>query len=123
MGICSDRVFACGQACLGPCSAAFDIDVQRLHSGEIEYDSAFCGAVPGIAVAAAAYGELHSGLTRQRYDAGDVVRIRNPGDDRRPAVVPAVEYGARLIIFGILRVDHPALDPGAELLDEVLVFS
>jgi hypothetical protein len=74
--------------------------------------------VAGYAVAAAADGELQSGLAGEGYDARDVRLVCDPDDDRRPAVDIAVEDGAALVVPGVLRSDHPPLEGRAELGDE-----
>ena len=100
---------------LGPGGAPLGVDLQRLHVREVEHDPAIGDAVTGDAVAAAADGELQPGLARERDDARDIGRVRGPDDDRRPAVDPAVEDGARLVVAGVVGRDHPAVEVGAEV--------
>ena len=111
------RVFAGGQPRLGPGGAAFGIDLQRPHVREVEHDPPVGDAVTGDAVAAAADGQLQPGLARQRDDASDVGRVRGPDDDRRPAVDPAVEDGAGLVVLGVVRRDHSSAKWSIELRD------
>jgi len=74
-------------------------------------------AVTGAAVAAAADGELPPGLSRARDDARNVGRVRHPDDDGWPAINPADEDGARLVVAGVARRDHPTVEGGAQVRD------
>jgi cytochrome c1 len=65
----SDRVLARRQPGLRRGGLALDVDVQTTHVREIEHDAALGDAVPGQAVAAAADGQLHLVLARERDDA------------------------------------------------------
>jgi hypothetical protein len=71
--------------------------------------------VTGEAVAAAADGEFQPALARERDDAGDVGGVGDADDECRPAIEPAIEDGARLVVAGVVRRDHPTVEGGAEL--------
>jgi hypothetical protein len=68
-------------------------------------------------VATAADGQLQPRVTRQRDDVGDLVGVGGLDDDGWVAVDAAVEDGARLVVVGIPRRDHPAVEGGAQLPD------
>ena len=110
------RVLPCGQPRLGPRGASIRIDRQRPHVREVEHDPPVRDPVTRSAVTAAADGQLQPGLARDRDDTRDLVRVRQTNDDRGPSVDAAVEHGARLVVAGIVRFDHPAVQ-GAELRD------
>ena len=105
VGIGRDRVRGRGQARLGPCGPALHVDLERLHVPEVEHDPAVGRAVPGVAVAAAADGELRSALASERDDSRDIVGIRDPHDRRRALVRPAVEGRSRRVVRGVVRTD------------------
>jgi hypothetical protein len=115
VGADGGRVIARGQSRLGPRGASLGVDVQRPHGGEVEHDPAVGGAVPGEAVAAAADCELEAGVARERDDARHVGGVCCADDGRRPAVEPAKEDGACLVVPGVIGRDHPTVEVGAEL--------
>jgi hypothetical protein len=80
------RVFARAQASLSPSGASLEVDLEVLHLLEVEQDPPVGGAVTGVAVAAASYGDLKPTLSGERDDVRDVGSVRNPDDERRVAV-------------------------------------
>ena len=79
--------------------------------------------VTGIAVAAAAHGQLHSGLASERDDMRDICHVRRPDDHSRAAVEPAVEDRARVLIPGVVWCNHLTFNLGTELGDRNLTLS
>jgi hypothetical protein len=63
---------------------ALDVDLDRVHRGEVDDDPAFGRAVPRSAVAAAPDCELSPRLPCQGHDAGDVGCIGDAHDRRGP---------------------------------------
>jgi hypothetical protein len=65
--VCSGRVrvLAGGQARLGPRRALLDVDLDRLHLGEVQHDPVVDHAVRGPAVATAADSQVESRLARE----------------------------------------------------------
>src|SRR5918994_7004447 len=108
-------VFPRGQAGLGPRGAPLEVDLERLNLREVEHDPPFGGAVTGGAVAAALDGELQPTLARERHHARDVGCVLRPDDERWPAVDPAVENGARLVVVPVPGAYQLAPDVGGKL--------
>jgi hypothetical protein len=111
----SRRVFARRQPRLGPGGASLAIDVERPHLREVEHDPTFRGAIPGVAVAAAADRQLEARVARERDDARHVAGVRRPDDGRRPVVEPAEEHGTCLVVGRVIRGNHTTVEVGAEL--------
>ena len=63
-----DGVLAGGDPGLDRGGLGIGVDLERLHTGEIDHDSAVARAVAGAAVAAAADGELEAGSRARRDD-------------------------------------------------------
>ena len=57
------------------------------------------------------------GVARERDDARHLSRSCDPHDGGRPAIDPAVENSARLVVSNIARCNHAAVEGGAELWD------
>ena len=114
--VLADRggVGAGGQAGLGPGGAAFGVEVQGIHGRQVEHDPALGGAVAGVAVAAAADGQLQPALGGQGHHPGDLGGVGRPGDGRRAAVQAAVEQRPRLVVAGVAGDDHLAVDGGPQ---------
>ena len=100
---------------LRPGSAAFRIDLDRLHVAQVDHDAALGHAVAQSAVAAASNGELHAGGPRQRDDVLDVRHVGDADDGRRPAIDPTGHDGSRGVVVGIVGRNDPTADGGAEL--------
>jgi len=105
------------QSGLGPGGACRDVDVQGPHVAEVEHDAAVADAVAGVAVAAAADGQLQPRLAGQRDHPRDVGGVGDPDDDRRAAVEAAVEDRAGLVVAGVVGGDHPTVEGSAQLRD------
>jgi hypothetical protein len=110
-------IFAGGQANLSPSGATFGVDLERSHVSEIEHNASLGDAVMGVAVTAAAHGELQTTLARQSDDVCNIGIICDADNDRRPAVDPAIENGAGFVIYGVVRRDHPAFNNSTKLWD------
>jgi hypothetical protein len=81
--------------------------IQGLHGGEVENDPAVGAAVAGVAVPAAAHGELHLALSRQGHDLGDLGSVARADDRHRPqAVEPTVEQRPGPFIAGAVGGDQ-----------------
>ena len=102
---------------LGPRRPAVGVDLDRVHPGEVEDDPALGRAVPGPAVAAASHRELGARLPRQHDDAGDVGCVAGAHDRRGPAVEAGEDDAARVVVPGVVRADHVAVQAGAEVGD------
>ena len=51
----------------------------------------------------------HARLARVADRAGDVGGVRRPDDQLRATVDPAHEHRPRLVVVGVVRADHPAV--------------
>jgi hypothetical protein len=92
--------------------------IQGLHGGEVENDPAVGAAVAGVAVPAAAHGELHLALSRQGHDLGDLGGVARADDRHRPqAVEPTVEQRPGLFIAGAVGGDQATGESIAQLPD------
>src|SRR6266511_4917297 len=110
-------VVAGRDAGLRPGGAAVGVDLDRVHRGEVEDDPALGRAVPRAAVAAAAHRELGARLPCQGNDAGDIGCVGDADDRCRPAVEAGEENATRLVVCGVVRADHLAVQAGAEVGD------
>jgi hypothetical protein len=110
-------VVACLHAGLRPCGPAVRVHFDSVHPREIEDDAAVGRAVPRPAVAAAPHGELCPGLTCQRDDPRDVRCVGGADDHPGPAVEARKKHSARVVVTGIVRANHVALQAGAEVRD------
>src|SRR5207237_1101264 len=71
----------------------------------IEDETAIGEPVTRDTVAAAANGERHSALARERDHSRDVIRVRDADDRRGATIEPAVERGPRPVVLGVVRPD------------------
>ena len=108
------RVFAGGQAGLGPGDAAVGIDVEALHRAEVEDDPAVVGAVAGEAVATAANRQGEAGLASQDDGPGDVGGIGRADDERGAPVVDRAVDLAGDVVVGAAGQDDRAVQAGLE---------
>ena len=81
------------------------IDVDALHLGEVDHQTAFCDGSAGHAVPAAAYGDLQPRLAREGDRVHDVCRAAAPRDQRGTLVDQAVVDPARLLVALVPRID------------------
>jgi hypothetical protein len=105
------RVFDGGQPGLGPRRAPLHVDVEPAQPRQVEHDAAVAHAEQ--AVAAAADGEVQTGLARLIDHPRHVGAVGDPDDDRGTSVDPAGKDGARLVVLRIVRRDHLTVDVGA----------
>src|SRR4029079_8759837 len=114
MGRRGDRVLAGRQAGLRPRDPAVRVDVQTLHRAEIEDDATLVRGVAGEAVAAAADGQLETGLPGQRDGPGDVRRIGGADDQGGAPVAVRVVDLASLVVVRAARQDDGSGEAGFE---------
>ena len=86
------------------------VDVDPADRGEVDHEAVVDGAEPGAVVPAAADRDGEVALPRVRQQAGDVVRPRGLGDERRPAVDHGVVDAARELVAGVATLDHDAAE-------------
>ena len=98
---------------LCPGRAALGVDLDRIQRGEVEDDPALGGAVARAAVAAAAHRELGPGVPCQVDHAGDVGGIGCAHDRGGPAVDSGEEDASRVVVLGVFRSYHSAVQRGA----------
>jgi hypothetical protein len=109
-------VLAGGQARLGPGGPLRGVDLQRFHSGQVEDDAAVGGAVAGVAVPAAADGQLEPVVAGHGDDPADLGGVGGADDRRRSELLePAVEQGPGLVVARIVGRDHGAAEAVAQL--------
>lgn len=107
LGRCAGEL-ARGEACLGPRGAALDIDVNRLHVGEVGHDAPVVYPVGQGTVATAAHGELETGLGGVGNDASHVIGACDTCYRPVTVVDPTGEHLSRLVIPWIVGRDDPA---------------
>src|SRR5512143_1721496 len=115
MSCCGAGIFTSGQSCLSPGTALFSINLQRFHGREVEHDPTVRDAMPRDAVTTTANSQLQPGVARERDDARHLSRVCDSNDGGWPAIEPAVENGARLVVSNVARRNHVAVEGGAEL--------
>ena len=59
-------------------------------------------------------GQFRTGVACQRHHAGDVGGVARPDDDRGPAGERREERDARLVVAGVVRPDHTAVEACAQ---------
>ena len=104
---------------LGPDRLPRDVDVDAGQLAQVEHESAVDAAVTGVAVASAADRKGATGLACEVHHAGHVRGVGDLGDGRRARVRAAQEHGARLVVAGVARFQHAALQCGPKIGDGV----
>ena len=107
-------VLASGEPRVCPCRAIFDIELERLHLGEIDHDAAVGGAVSGDAVPAASNGKVRPGLGRESNGARHVVRVGDSSDRGGPSIEAAVEDRSRLVVVLVVGTDDRPGEGGSK---------
>jgi hypothetical protein len=97
-----------------PGGAGLRVDLDAGQLGGVEHDPAVGQAVPGVAVAATADGQLQPAIAGQVDDPGDLGGVGRADDGRRTLVEPAVEDRPGLVIAGVPGGDDPAVEAVAQ---------
>ena len=101
------RIFNRGQARASPDGARVGLDLERIQIAQVEQDAALGRAEK--AVPAVANRQRQAARARDAHGLRDVSRAGRPDDHRRATIDPAGKYRPQLVVTGIFRPDHAAV--------------
>jgi len=93
----------------------------RPHLSQVDDYSPIRNAVICAAVATAANRQLQSAFASEIYDAGHIVRLRHPHDERWPSIETAEERRPRTFVVGITGHDYSSLEVRLKVLNSLHV--
>jgi hypothetical protein len=93
--------------------ARLGVDVDRLHPGQVDDETAVADRVARHPVASPAHGELETLLAGERHGGDDIRHAGTARDHSGELVHRAVPDASRLVVAVVTGLEHLALEPRA----------